>query len=80
MLQLRNIFFSYPGSGYTTFDNIDFGTVKGLTLGYDMRRTGNVRLGASYTLQFADGTGSNDVSGADLLSTESGRLESNSAT
>lgn len=69
MLQLRNIFFSYPGSGYTTFDNIDFGTVKGLTLGYDLRRTGNVRLGASYTLQFADGTGSSDVSGADLLST-----------
>jgi len=69
LLQLRAIYFSYPGTGYSTYDNIDFGTVKGLTLGYDMRRTGNVKLSASYTLQYADGTGSNASSASDLLST-----------
>ncbi|MBL0044409.1 MAG: hypothetical protein IPP33_08440 [Flavobacteriales bacterium] len=37
---------------------LDFGTVKGFSLAYDLRRTGNIRLTASYTLQFADGTGS----------------------
>ena len=45
-------------TSYQTFDNIDFGTVKGFSLTYDMRRTGNLWMRASYTLQFADGTGS----------------------
>lgn len=59
MIQQTSVNYAFP-SNYLTFDNIDFGTVKGLTLGYDMRRTGNVRLSANYTLQFADGTGSAD--------------------
>lgn len=41
-----------------TYRNIDFSTVKGLQLQYDLRRLGNVSLQANYTLQFADGTGS----------------------
>lgn len=41
-----------------TYRNIDFSTVKGLQLQYDLRRTGNLSLQANYTLQFADGTGS----------------------
>ena len=57
MIQVRNFTGAYPRS-YRTFGNLDFGTVKGLTLSYDLRRTGNVRMNASYTLQFADGTGS----------------------
>lgn len=57
MEQIRNIQGAYPVS-YLTYDNIDFGTVKGLTVSYDLRRTGNVSLRASYTLQFAKGTGS----------------------
>lgn len=48
---------AYPKT-YYSFNNIDFGTVKGLTVTYDMRRTGNARVRASYTLQFANGTGS----------------------
>jgi outer membrane receptor protein involved in Fe transport len=48
---------AYPKT-YYSYTNIDFGTVKGLTLTYDLRRTGNVRLRFNYTLQFADGTGS----------------------
>jgi outer membrane receptor protein involved in Fe transport len=43
---------------YYSYTNIDFGTVKGLTVSYDLRRTGNARIRFSYTLQFADGTGS----------------------
>ena len=59
MIQLRT-FFPVPVIGrYTTFDNLDFGTVKGFSFAYDLRRTGNVSLNLNYTLQFADGTGSN---------------------
>ncbi len=50
---------AYP-STYYGFNNIDFGTIKGLTLTYDLRRTKNVRLKASYTLQFAKATGSTE--------------------
>jgi hypothetical protein len=48
---------AYP-QDYFSFDNLDFGTVKGLTIGYDLRRTGNIYMRVNYTLQFADGTGS----------------------
>ncbi|MDQ3016968.1 MAG: TonB-dependent receptor, partial [Bacteroidota bacterium] len=64
---------------YTTYDNIDFGTVKGLTLAYDMRRTGNIRLNASYTLQFADGTGSDATTQRDLQINSRGNLRNLSA-
>lgn len=43
---------------YTTYDNLDFGTTKGFTFYYDLRRTKNLQMQLSYTLQFADGTGS----------------------
>lgn len=65
-VQLMNIFEAYP-STYRTFGNRDFGTVKGMTIEYDMRRTGNIRLRANYTLQFADGTGSDATSAAGLV-------------
>ena len=57
MIQVRNFTGAYPRP-YRAFGNLDFGTVKGFTVGYDLRRTGNIRLNANYTLQFADGTGS----------------------
>jgi outer membrane receptor protein involved in Fe transport len=62
MIQLRT-FFPVPIVGqYTTFDNLDFGTVKAFSFAYDLRRTRNLQLNANYTLQFADGTGSNTES------------------
>jgi hypothetical protein len=61
MVQVRNIFEAYP-STYRTYGNRDFGTVKGITIEYDLRRTGNIRMTANYTLQFANGTGSNSNS------------------
>jgi hypothetical protein len=57
---------AYPNS-YYSFNNIDFGTVKGLTVTYDMRQTGNVRIRASYTLQFANGTGSDENTSKALI-------------
>jgi outer membrane receptor protein involved in Fe transport len=52
---------------YYSYNNIDFGTVKGLTVAYDLRRTGNVRVRANYTLQFANGTGSNPETSSALI-------------
>ena len=58
---------AYPRD-YTSFNNIDFGTVKGLTVTYDLRRlNSNTRMIASYTLQFADGTGSSSTTAAALV-------------
>ena len=65
----RRTFFPVPVIGqYTTYDNQDFGTVKGFTFQYDLRRTGNISLNANYTLQFADGTGSDSDSQRGLTS------------
>ena len=59
MIQRRTYLFAAGDLGrYTTYDNQDFGTVKGLNVSYDLRRTGPVSLRVSYGLQFADGTGS----------------------
>ena len=66
MIQIRNVVEAWPRT-YRSFANIDFGTVKGLTASYDLRRTGNVTIRAAYTLQFADGTGSGPASGINLV-------------
>jgi len=68
MAQTQYIYGAYP-MNYMTYTNIDFGTVKGMTISYDLRRTGNVSLRASYTLQFANGTGSNAETSRALIQT-----------
>ncbi len=68
MIQLRTFFPVPLVIQYTTYDNQDFGTVKGFTFQYDLRRTGNVSINANYTLQFADGTGSDANSQRGLTS------------
>ncbi|MEM9050891.1 MAG: TonB-dependent receptor, partial [Bacteroidota bacterium] len=65
-IQVRNLLEAYPVT-YNSFDNFDFGTIKGLTLTYDLRRTGNVTLNVAYTLQFASATGSNSGSAINLV-------------
>jgi len=57
---------AYPRD-YVSYNNIDFGTVKGFSVSYDLRRTSNVTMRASYTLQFADGTGSSPNTAAALI-------------
>jgi hypothetical protein len=67
MIQIINVNQAYPIS-YLTYGNIDFGTVKGFSVAYDLRRSGGVQMTASYTLQFADGTGSSASGGYNLVS------------
>ena len=59
---------AYPVS-YISYNNIDFGTTKGLTIQYDLRRTKNLWLKVSYTLQYANATGSSATSGVNLVAT-----------
>ena len=68
MIQVVSANYAYPVN-YLTYDNIDFGTVKGMSATFDLRRTGNITLSANYTLQFADGTGSSATSGLSLVNT-----------
>lgn len=67
MIQVQRVNQAYPTS-YTSFSNIDFGTVSGFSVGYDLRRTGNVSINANYTLSFANGTGSNATSAFNIIS------------
>jgi hypothetical protein len=64
---------AYPKT-YQTYMNKDFGTTKGLSAEFDLRRTGGISLTANYTLQFAEGSGSNVNSGANLSGTDQPNL------
>jgi outer membrane receptor protein involved in Fe transport len=46
------------GRAFASFRNADFGTVKGLEFALNMRRTNYITLNLSYTLAYANGTGS----------------------
>ncbi|MCC7302211.1 MAG: TonB-dependent receptor [Bacteroidia bacterium] len=67
MIQIVNVNYAYP-MNYISYGNIDFGTVKGFSVAYDLRRSQGVQMTASYTLQFADGTGSSASGGYNLVS------------
>jgi outer membrane receptor protein involved in Fe transport len=62
MIQRRTYFYVPIVNTYHSYGNIDFGTVKGFTFGYDLRRTSNIAINLNYTLQFADATGSDQNS------------------
>lgn len=49
----------FPQNQYNTDGNQDFGTVKSLTMQYDLRKTENLTFQASYALQFAETSASN---------------------
>ena len=59
LIQQREIRGATP-SVYTSYENVDFGTVKGLEFAFDLRRTNNLLANINYTLSFAEGTGSAD--------------------
>jgi hypothetical protein len=67
MIQTRAVVGAYPRS-YLMYDNFDFGTTKGITASFDFRRSGGSSMKANYTLQFAEGSGSNANSGGNLAS------------
>jgi outer membrane receptor protein involved in Fe transport len=67
MIQTTSVYQAYPIT-YYSFTNVDFGTVKGFSIAYELRRLySGVQLSANYTLQFADGTGSSASDGQNLV-------------
>ncbi len=66
-VSLQQIKAAYPQT-YQTYINRDFGTVKGISLVFELRRTMGLMFNANYTLQFADGTGSDAFSGQNAAS------------
>lgn len=59
--------YAYPFF-YTSYANIDFATIKGFRVEYELRDAGNFNIDANYTLQYADGTGSGTNSQQALIS------------
>ncbi len=57
MITVVPYLYAYP-STYYTYGNRDFSTTKGASVLYDLRATNHLRMNVSYTLQFAEGTGS----------------------
>ncbi len=66
MIAVQDYFDAYPTT-YYTYGNRDFSTTKGSTLLYDLRATNHLTMSVSYTLQFAEGTGSSPTAGRGLL-------------
>ena len=66
MIQMYRLNGAYPKS-YTSYSNLDFGTTKGLTAEYDLRRTKNIRVRANYTLQYASMTGASTSTASALI-------------
>lgn len=67
MIQFFRFQNAYPIT-YDSYENIDFGTVKGFTFDFKTRSNRLVSFRAAYTLQFAQGTGSNANSGRGAVS------------
>ena len=61
LIQYRNVGINsapaYPNN-YETYQNVDYGTVKGLDVIFELKRTHNLAFTLNYTLSYADGTGS----------------------
>ncbi len=68
MVTIVPYLYAYPYS-YQTYGNRDFSSTKGSTVMYDLRATNHLKMTLSYTLQFAEGTGSSYASGRGLLNT-----------
>ena len=66
---------AYPVT-YISYNNLDFSTVKGLILELDYKANNNISLTSNYTLQFADGTGSNINSQRALIASNQPNLRS----
>jgi hypothetical protein len=71
MIQIVPRRYAYP-IDYTTYGNLDFGTVKGFIFNYVLRpsqysNNKNVTIDANYTLQFANATGSSATTQAAMI-------------
>ena len=45
-------------AGFTSYRNVDFATIKGLDLGFTLRRVNHIQANVAYSLSYAVGTGS----------------------
>lgn len=67
-IQQQRFLLAYPIE-YTSYGNRDFASTKGMKVRFEYRRQGPLRMQLDYTLQFAEGTGSNVNSQSSLLAT-----------
>lgn len=67
LIQLVQYTGADPNQNYYSFDNLDFKTIKGLTVSYDLRQSKNIRINANYTLQYAEGTGLSSTTMTELI-------------
>ena len=63
---LVDYLYAWPTT-YYTYGNRDFSSTKGTSIFYDLRATNHLGMTLSYTLQFAEGTGSTPGPGKGLL-------------
>ncbi len=61
MITVQPYLYAWPTT-YYTYGNRDFSSSKGVKLSYDMRATNHLTMNLTYTLQFAEGTGSSPYS------------------
>ena len=66
---------AYPIT-YISYNNLDFSTVKGMIIEMNYESDRNISLTGNYTLQFADGTGSNINSQRALIASNQPNLRS----
>ena len=67
LIQLVQYAGADPNPNYYSYDNLDFKTIKGFTLAYDLRQTNHIRINANYTLQYAEGTGLSTTTMSELI-------------
>ena len=67
LIQLVQYAGADPNQNYYSYDNLDFKTIKGFTLSYDLRQSKNIRINANYTLQYAEGTGLSSTTMSELI-------------
>ncbi len=67
LIQLVQYAGADPNDHYYSYDNLDFKTIKGFSLSFDMRQSNNVRINANYTLQYAEGTGLSSTTMSELI-------------
>lgn len=67
LIQLVQYAGADPNQNYYSYDNLDFKTIKGVSISYDLRQTKNFRVNANYTLQYADGTGLSSTTMTELI-------------
>ena len=61
MVTVQPYLYAYPTT-YYTYGNRDFSTTKGVKLNYELQASNHLSMSLSYTLQFAEGTGSSPYS------------------